>query len=333
VGVARGRGRAPCVLARRRSVRGRPAPWHRHRRRCRGGRPGSGRRGDHLRGPGPDARADGHDRHRRGSQGVADAPRAAARGAWTHGGGGRSALRAGLLRRARARRAVRAPRGSGARRDVRRPAVAASAAGGTPSASARGAARTCSSGAGARASCAGRAAAGRRDDAGRAGRGAVRGPGVARCGAPAGARARGTAVRSPGTRRARPGRFEFRHDGGSGSCTGACLGDALRRARPGRSSASAHAGRAVGASSKPPRSGGGRGGIRSIEAGRRPSLPRSPAHSRPFGSTPCCERLPIPCPGPRARGRRRDPYRRAGPPLRPRRAQRGPRAAPYDWRR
>ena len=146
VGLAGRRADPARVLRRRQPVCGRTAPRHRCRaRRCsRCSRPGSGR-GD-VRRASPDARPHRDHRGGRRLQGVADPPRitpraargsrlgrAARRGAWTVGSSG-------------ARRSLRPPRDArGRRRDVRRSALAPTAAGCPyPSAGTRGAARASS---------------------------------------------------------------------------------------------------------------------------------------------------------------------------------------------
>jgi hypothetical protein len=199
VDVARRRRRAPALLARRRPVRRRAAPRRRRRGRRvrRGARPGRGR--GHLRRLGADARAHGHDPHRGRRQGLAHAPRPAPRPSRRVGRGGRPDRRPGLLRRDRARRAVRPPRRPRERRDVRRSPVPASVAGGLPSASARGAARAFPSGPCARAASACDRASGRRRAACRAGSCPV----GARCGASPARRAAADRGHSSSSRRDR----------------------------------------------------------------------------------------------------------------------------------
>ena len=154
--AGRGRG-APRLHARRRPVRRRATPRRRHRRWRLGGRARSGRgRGD-LRRPGADARGHRDDPDGGRRQGLADASRRLARRARRARRGGCPDRVARLLRRSRARRAVRPSGRPPGRRDVRRPPESASTAGRLPSASACGAARTCSSRARAGAASGGRA--------------------------------------------------------------------------------------------------------------------------------------------------------------------------------
>ncbi len=111
------------VLARRQSVRGRAAPWNRHRggRRTRGART-RGRRG-HVCRFGSDARPHGHHRDLRRPQGVPHPSRPATREARNEDRRRKSGRRAWAVRRTRARPAVRASRRSrGRERDVCRPA-------------------------------------------------------------------------------------------------------------------------------------------------------------------------------------------------------------------
>ena len=144
MGLARGRPRAPPVLARGQPVRGRPASWSRHRPRGCALRSCAGHgRGD-VRRQRADARAHGDDPHRRRREGVADAPRVAARAARRPRRRGRCDRRCRPFGRRRARRPLRAP-GRACRRDggLHRPADVAAAAGGhrSPDGS-RAAART-----------------------------------------------------------------------------------------------------------------------------------------------------------------------------------------------
>lgn len=100
------------VLGRRRPVRRRTASRHRHRsRRCSRCQSSVFRRG-HVCRAGSNARPDGDDRDRRWSQGLADAPRAAARPARGCRRGRGAHRRTGPVRRAGARCPVRPSRDS-----------------------------------------------------------------------------------------------------------------------------------------------------------------------------------------------------------------------------
>lgn len=127
--LACGRRGPPRLLRGTRSLRRWAASGRRHRARWGSDSPGArlGRR--HLRRQRADQRLDGHDRHPRRAQGLADPPRKAARRARSPSGRWRPDRRARTLGRSRARRAVRAPRNpGGGRRDVRGPALAPSLA-------------------------------------------------------------------------------------------------------------------------------------------------------------------------------------------------------------
>ena len=145
--MARRRGGASRVLARRQPVRRWAAPRHRRRPRRSARRSSPGVRRGLLRRAGPDARPHGHDRRRR-LQGLADPSRLAPGEAWRERRGRSPHRRGRALGRSRARRPVRPSRcPRRRRRELCRPAVAASATGcPRPSAGARGAARTGSSG-------------------------------------------------------------------------------------------------------------------------------------------------------------------------------------------
>jgi hypothetical protein len=129
-------GRRPCpapVRVRRGSLRGRPAPGHRHRRR--GGRsdPGAGRGHRVVRGQRADTRGDDHDRDRRRLRRDADARR---RGGCDEGIRGRREGSRGHRRAQRGRGAsapVRPSRHPGrrGRARLRRPSLAPAGAGGT----------------------------------------------------------------------------------------------------------------------------------------------------------------------------------------------------------
>jgi hypothetical protein len=143
MGVAGGRPRAPGVLARPQPVRGRPAPWRGRRRRRNGAGARSCHRPGHVRRPGSDPRADGHDFDRGRLPGLADPSRDAARPQGRPCPRGRPRGRGRPVGGGRARRPLRPPgRPRGGERRVRRPAHAPSAADSLPSpAGARGATR------------------------------------------------------------------------------------------------------------------------------------------------------------------------------------------------